>query len=204
MEWLDKKEKSSVVLLCFGSENYLSAEEVIKMANALETTKCNFIWALRSAGRGEEKDCLQLPKGFVDRVRDFGLILEWVPQTKILGHSSTGAFVSHCGWNSVLESIKFGVPIIAMPMRGADQPNNARVTVEVGVGMHLPKDSEGKFKIEEIGDLIRKALVDESGEGVRKKARELSLRMKEHGGEELDKAAEKLRHICSKKKETYQ
>ncbi|KAK1379134.1 Glycosyltransferase [Heracleum sosnowskyi] len=202
MEWLDKKEKSSVLFICFGSENYLSAEEAKEMANALETTKCNFIWAVRSP-QGEEKGCL-LPEGFVDRVRDIGLILEWAPQTKILGHSSTGAFLSHCGWSSVNESMKFGVPIIGIPMEGGDQPTNAKLAVEIGVGLHIPRNSEGKFKSEAVGDVIRKVLVEESGEVLRKKATELSLRIKGKGEADLDKAAEKLMHICRKNKSTYQ
>ncbi|XP_074338727.1 UDP-glucosyltransferase 29-like [Apium graveolens] len=200
MEWLDNKDKSSVVFICFGSENYLSAEQVTEMANALETTKCNFIWALRSP-QGEGKGCL-LPQGFIERVRDFGLVLEWAPQTKILGHSSVGAFFSHCGWSSVNESIRFGVPIIAMPMKGGDQPTNAKLTVQIGVGLQITKDSEGKFQSKEIGDVLRKVLVEESGKGMRKKARELSLKIKEEGDEDLDKAAEKLMHICSKNKKT--
>ncbi|KAK1379131.1 Glycosyltransferase [Heracleum sosnowskyi] len=201
MEWLDKKGKSSVVFVCFGSENYLSAEEVIEMANALEATKCSFIWALRTP-KGEDKGCLLLPEGFVERVGDLGLILEWAPQTQILGHSSTGGFLSHCGWSSMNESIKYGVPIIAMPMK-VDQPTNAKLAVEIGVGIYVRRHGTGKYKREEIGDAIRKVLVEESGECARKKARELSLRMQEKGEEDLDNAVEKLLNICTKKKETY-
>ncbi|XP_074341343.1 UDP-glucosyltransferase 29-like [Apium graveolens] len=198
VEWLDKREKSSVVFICFGSENYLSAEEVIEMANAVEATKCNFIWALRTP-QGEEKGRLLLPEGFIQRVGALGLILEWAPQTKILGHSSIGGFLSHCGWSSVNESMKFGVPIIAMPMK-VDQPTNAKLAVEIGVGMQVRRHWTGKYMREEIGDVIRKVLMEESGECLRRKARELSSRMKE-GDEGLDKAVEKLMNICRKKKE---
>ncbi|KAK1398799.1 Glycosyltransferase [Heracleum sosnowskyi] len=201
MKWLDKKEKSSVVFVCFGSENYLSAEEVIEMANALEATKCNFIWALRSP-RGDEKGGLLLPEGFVERIGDLGLILEWAPQKKILEHSSTGAFLSHCGWSSCNESIKFGVPIIAMPMTEGDQHTNAKLAVEIGVGMHVNTESGGKFKREEIVDVIRKVLVEDSGECLRKKARELSLKVNDRAEEDLDKAVNKLVQICSKMKKT--
>nr|AGP25113.1 uridine diphosphate glycosyltransferase [Bupleurum chinense] len=201
MKWLDKKKKYSVVFVCFGSENYLSAEEVIEMANALETTKCNFIWALRSI-QGEEEGSALLPDGFVERVGDLGLILSWAPQTMILRHPSTGGFLSHCGWGSMIESMKYGVPIIAMPMK-VDQPMNARLATEIGVSMEIVRDNEGKFKWEEIVRVIRMVLVEESGEGVRRKARELCLNMKERGEEEyLDKAAAELEKICRMKKET--
>lgn len=149
----------------------------------------------------EEKGSPLLPDGFVERVGDMGLILEWAPQTKILGHSSTGGFLSHCGWSSLTESMKFGVPIIGMPMK-VDQPTNAKLAVEIGIGINVRRDSEGKYKRDEISDAIRKVLVDESGEAVRTKARELSSTMKEKGEEDLDIAAEKLVHICRKKKET--
>lgn len=202
MTWLDKKEKSSVLFVCFGSENYLSAEEVIEMSNALEITKCDFIWSARSP-QGEEKRSLQLPEGFVERIGDSGLILEgWAPQTKILGHPSIGGFLSHCGWSSVNESIKLGVPLIAMPMRG-DQHTNAKLAVEIGVSMAIARNNEGKFKREEIADVIRKVLAEEGGEGVRRKAKELKLKIEEKGEDDLDKAAEELRQVCSKKKQTY-
>ncbi|XP_074365234.1 UDP-glucosyltransferase 29-like [Apium graveolens] len=199
INWLDTKEKSSVVFVCFGSENYLSAEEVMEMANALEATKCNFIWALRSP-RGEEKGCQLLPDGFVERTGDVGLILEWAPQTKILGHPSTGGFLSHCGWSSFNESIKFGVPIIAKPMTEGDQHTNAKLAAEIGIGMLVTTDRKGKFKREGIVDAIRKVLVEESGECVRKKVGELSLKMNDKGDEDLDKAVKKLVQVCSKTK----
>ncbi|KAK1396632.1 Flavanone 7-O-glucoside 2''-O-beta-L-rhamnosyltransferase-like [Heracleum sosnowskyi] len=202
MEWLDNKEKSSVVFVCFGSENYLSAEEVIEMAYALEKSKCSFIWALRSP-HGEDDGCLLLPEGFVERVGDSGLILKgWAPQTMILGHSSTGCFLSHCGWSSINESMKFGVPIIGMPMK-MDQPTNAKLVVEIGVGIEIVRDHEGKFKSGEILKIIRMVLMKESGESLRRKAGELSLKIKEKGEEDLDKAAEELEKLCRKKKEIY-
>ncbi|KAK1396631.1 Glycosyltransferase [Heracleum sosnowskyi] len=202
MKWLDNKEKSSVVLVCFGSESYLSAEVIIEMANALETAKCNFIWAVRYPQR-EKKESVQLPDGFVERVGDLGMILEgWVPQTMILGHPSTGAFLSHCGWSSINESMKFGVPIIGMPMRN-DLALDAKVVADIGIGMEIMRNNEGKFKRDEIVNVLRKVLVDGSGESLRRKARELSLKINEKGDEDLDKAAEELKQICRKKKERY-
>lgn len=81
-----------------------------------------------------------------------------------------------------------------------DQHTNAKLAAEIGLGVHVPTDSEGKFKREEIVDVIRKVLMEESGECLRKKARELSLKMNDTGEEELDKAVKKLVQVCSKKK----
>ncbi|XP_074366386.1 UDP-glucosyltransferase 29-like [Apium graveolens] len=197
LKWLDSKEKSSVVFVCFGSESYLSAEETIEMANALETTKCNFIWAMKFPQ--EKKDSVQLPDGFVERVGELGMILDgWVPQTMILGHPSTGVFLSHCGWSSVNESMKFGVPIIGMPMR-YDLALIAKLVVEIGVGMEIVKNNQGKFDREGIVNVLRKVLED--GSEVKAKATELSLKINEKGEEDLDKAAEELMQICRNKKE---
>lgn len=202
MKWLDKKQKSSVLFVCFGSENYLSAEEAIEMSNALEITKCDFIWSVRSP-QGEETKCLELPEGFIEKIGDSGLILEgWAPQTTILGHSSIAGFLSHCGWSSVNESMKFGVPIIAMPIRG-DQLTNAKLVVEIGIGMAIARNNEGKYKREEIADVIRKVLTEESEEGARGKARELKLKIEEKGENDLDKAAAELKQVCSKNMQAY-
>lgn len=195
MEWLDKKGKCSVVYVCFGSENYLSKNEVVEMADALESSKVSFIWALRFP-KGEEK--WSLPEGFIERVGELGLVLEgWAPQTMILGHESIGGFVSHCGRSSVMESMKFGVPVIGMPIR-ADQPRNAKLAVDIGIGMEVLMDEEGKFSSQEIGKVIRKVMVEKSGEAVRRKAKELSLKMMERGEDDLDRAAEELMQICRK------
>ncbi|KAK1396637.1 Crocetin glucoside glucosyltransferase-like [Heracleum sosnowskyi] len=119
----------------------------------------------------------------------------------ILRHPSSGAFVSHCGWSSFNESIKFGVPIIGVPMQ-TDGPV-ANLVVEIRVGVQVRRDSEGKFKREEIGDAIINEGKD-SEEAMRRKAKELSMRMKEKGEEDIDNAVEKLMHICRKKREIYQ
>ena len=86
-----------------------------------------------------------LPLGFLERVGERGMVVEgWVPQVKILLHSSIGGFVSHCGWSSVMEAMKYGNPIIAIPMH-IDQPVNARLVEEIGVGVEVVRDKNGKL-----------------------------------------------------------
>ncbi|XP_060672785.1 flavanone 7-O-glucoside 2''-O-beta-L-rhamnosyltransferase-like [Ziziphus jujuba] len=108
IDWLDKKEKSSTVY-----------------AHGLELSNVNFIRVIRfpEGKKMELKDAL--PEGFLERVNEKGMVIEnWAPQVKILDHSSIGGLVSQCGWSSIMESLRFGVPIIAMPMQH-DQPWNA-------------------------------------------------------------------------------
>ncbi|THF97996.1 hypothetical protein TEA_007545 [Camellia sinensis var. sinensis] len=97
----------------------------------------------------------------------------WAPQLKILLHPSIGGFVSHCGWSSVMEGMKFGSPIIAMPMH-LDQPVNARLVEEIGVGMEAVRDKNRVLDRKNVAEVIQKVVVEDGGEAVRSKARELS------------------------------
>ncbi|TYI18886.1 hypothetical protein ES332_A07G125100v1 [Gossypium tomentosum] len=127
MEWLGKKEPGSVVLVSFRSDLFISKEDMEEIAMRLELSKICFIWAVRFQG-GYNTALLE---GFSKRFEERGLMVQrWVPQAKILSHSSIGGFVSHCGWNSTLEGIINGVPIIAMPIKN-DQPFNAKVVTEL-------------------------------------------------------------------------
>ncbi|PPD88420.1 hypothetical protein GOBAR_DD14630 [Gossypium barbadense] len=128
-------------------------EDMEEIAMGLELSKICFIWAVRFQG-GENTALLG---GFSKRFEERGLMVQrWVPQAKILGHSSIGGFVSHCGWNSTLEGIINGVPIIAMPMKN-DQPFNAKVVTELGVGIKVPREN-GKLKSGEIARIINEVI----------------------------------------------
>ena len=98
--------------------------------------------------------------------------------------------MSHCGWSSTLEGMMFGVPIIAIPMH-LDQPFNAKLVVEVGVGVEVSRENE-KLKAEEVAKVINKVVMQEEGKEVRKKAKELSQRMKDKDDGEMDVVVEKL------------
>ncbi|GMP22371.1 hypothetical protein CsSME_00000425 [Camellia sinensis var. sinensis] len=137
-----------------------------------------------------------LPQGFIDRVGERGLVVEgWVPQARILAHSSTGGLVSHCGWNSILESLKFGVPIVAMLMH-LEQPFNAKLVEGVGVAAEFNRDINGRLNKEEIAQAIRKVVVEKSGEDVRIKARNFGEKTRMKGDEEIDEAVEVLLQLC--------
>ncbi|KAL6955112.1 beta-D-glucosyl crocetin beta-1,6-glucosyltransferase, partial [Sarracenia purpurea var. burkii] len=136
-----------------------------------------------------------LPEGFIDRVGDRGMVVEgWAPQARILGHSSTGGFVSHCGWGSVLESIKFCVPIIAMPMQ-IDQPLNTRVVEEVGAGLKAKRDKiTGRLDREEITRVVRMIMVEEKGMVMSRGVKELSEKMEKEN--EMDEVVDDLAQLC--------
>lgn len=199
IHWLDQKENASVVFVSFGSEYFLTKEERNEIARGLELSNVNFIWVIRFPLGGKITMEEALPEGFLERVGDRGKIVDgWAPQARILKHANTGAFLSHCGWSSMMESMKFGVPIIAMPM-SVDQPVNARLIEAVGVGLEPLRDEKGNLQSAEIAKVIRKVLVDESGENVRRKAKELSEQMEMRGDEEeIDNLVEELLQLCRK------
>ncbi|MCE0482397.1 hypothetical protein HAX54_041148 [Datura stramonium] len=196
MQWLDKKEKCSTVFVSFGSEYFLSNEQIHAIAQGLELSKVNFIWVIRFPQGVKISIGDALREGFLERIGERGMVMEgWAPQSTILQHPSIGGFVSHCGWSSFMESKKFGVPIIAMPMH-IDQPMNARLVEYLGMGVEAVRDENGKLQSEEIAKVIRKVVVEESGEAVRKKAIELSEKMNMTGDEEIDGVVKELVALC--------
>ncbi|CAL5363386.1 unnamed protein product [Camellia sinensis] len=196
MEWLDNKDESSTVFVSFGSEYFMSKEEIEEIAHGLEFSNVNFIWVVRFPMGDKVVPEETLPNGFIERVGERGRVVEgWAPQPRILAHSSTGGFVSHCGWNSIMESLKFGVPIVAMPMH-LDQPLNARLVEEVGVAVEVNRDINGRLNRENITQVIRKVVLEKSGEDIRIKAREFSEMIRMKGEEEIDEVVKELHQLC--------
>ncbi|KAL3829385.1 hypothetical protein ACJIZ3_018187 [Penstemon smallii] len=196
MEWLSKKSKFSTVFISFGSENFLSRKQIEEIAKGLEMTTVNFIWVIRFPV-GETISIEEaLPEGFLERVKDRGMVVQgWAPQAKILGHSSVGAFVSHCGMSSVLESVYFGVPVVALPLK-LDQPLNARLLIEIGVGVEVERGGNGTLSGQEFANAINKVIVEKSGEEMRVKAEELKKKMKNEEECYMDEAVEQILRLC--------
>ncbi|XP_011075272.1 beta-D-glucosyl crocetin beta-1,6-glucosyltransferase-like [Sesamum indicum] len=198
--WLDMKERKSTVFVSFGSEYFLTKEDIDEIAYGLELSKINFIWVLRfPKGANGHNGLLgkTLPRGVLERVGDRGKILEgWAPQTKILGHESIGGFVSHCGWNSVIESMNFGVPIIAVPMH-LDQPINARLVEEVGVGVEVVRDRNKRLSRGRLAAVIKQVVMEDCGEVVRQRAAEMREKLKSKGDQEIDEVVKELVIVCN-------
>ncbi|KAL0339781.1 UNVERIFIED_CONTAM: Beta-D-glucosyl crocetin beta-1,6-glucosyltransferase [Sesamum radiatum] len=197
--WLDMKERKSTVLFHLGV-SFLTKEDMDEIAYGLEVSNINFIWVVRfPKGANGHNGLLEktLPRGFLERVGDRGKILEgWAPQTRILGHENIGGFVSHCGWNSVIESMNFGVPIIAVPIHH-DQPVNARLVEEVGVGVEVVRDSNKRLSGERLAAVIEQVVMEDCGEVVRQKAAEMREKLKSKGDEEIDVVVKELVTLCN-------
>ncbi|XP_074568677.1 scopoletin glucosyltransferase-like [Curcuma longa] len=133
LRWLDEQEEASVVFVCFGSWCFFTDEQLHELAAGLEASGRPFLWALRAA-----EDDEWMEEGWEERVKGRGLVARgWVPQVAILGHRAVGAFLTHCGWNSVLEAAAAGVPMLTWPLV-FEQFINERLVVEVvGAGRRV-------------------------------------------------------------------
>lgn len=161
IQFLDSKSENSVLYISFGLQTTISASQMMQLAKALDAGETNFIWVVRPPVgfdiNADFKAEEWLPEGFVQRIKDEkkGVIVEkWAPQWQILSHKSTGAFLSHCGWNSVLESLSNGVPLIGWPIAG-DQFNNAKLLAEwTGVCLEVARGVNFEVRHEDIRDKI--------------------------------------------------
>ncbi|KAF8403868.1 hypothetical protein HHK36_011974 [Tetracentron sinense] len=187
LEWLDIHPPASVIYISFGSQNTVSASQMMELAMALEASNKNFIWVVRPPLgfdiNSEFRAVEWLPDGFEDRMSKCKrglLVRKWAPQLEILSHESTGAFLSHCGWNSVLESLSNGVPIIGWPI-AAEQFYNAKLLdEEIGVCVEVARGNGCEVRHVEIASVIE-MVMDENGKGgdMRKKACEIKEMIKD-------------------------
>ncbi|XP_031258013.1 UDP-glycosyltransferase 92A1-like [Pistacia vera] len=181
--WLDKKPSCSVIYVSFGSMNTISASQMMQLAMALEGCGKNFIWVVRpplgfdinSEFRANE----WLPEGFEEKIKVSGrglLVHKWAPQVEILSHKSLSAFLSHCGWNSVLESLSHGVPMIGWPV-AAEQFYNVKLLEDmIGVCVEVARGKRSEVFHEDIVEKIE-LVMNEREKG--KEMREKALQIKE-------------------------
>ncbi|KAI3519998.1 hypothetical protein L1887_09219 [Cichorium endivia] len=167
MSWLDHQAPNSVLYISFGSAAQLHKQDFLEVVHGLANSKQPFLWVMRPGFVKGSEWMELLPNGFLDLVGERGHIVKWAPQQEVLAHQATGAFWTHNGWNSTLESICEGVPMICSPFWG-DQPLDARYVSDIlKVGVYL----ENGWEREEIESAIRKVMVEEGREDIRERAR---------------------------------
>ncbi|EPS65698.1 lignan glucosyltransferase, partial [Genlisea aurea] len=147
MDWLDEQPDSSVVFLCFGSMVAFEGDQVREIAAGIELSGHRFLWSLRKPpppdgnpfSSVEYEDFGEvLPEGLLNGGK--GMVMGWAPQTAVLAHRAVGGFVSHCGWNSTLESVWFGVPVAAWPMAAEQQANAFQLVKEFEMAVEIKID----------------------------------------------------------------
>lgn len=171
-QWLDKQRVNSVVYVAFGTEVTLSQEEVNELALGLEQSQLPFFWVLLR--NPSESTQTEFPTGFEDRVKGRGIVhVGWAPQAKILSHNSIGAFLTHCGWNSVIEGLGFGRVLILLPFLN-DQGINTRLLHGKRLGVEIVRNErDGSFTSDSITESVKIAMVDDSGESLRVTTKEI-------------------------------
>ncbi|GLJ47404.1 hypothetical protein SUGI_1000440 [Cryptomeria japonica] len=163
----------------FGSLGVFSREQITDLAIGLEASSHRFVWVLRGYKSGDssslETDISQLlPEGFKSRTWDRGLVvLNWAPQVPVLSHPSTGGFLSHCGWNSTLESVCHGVPMIAWPLAAEQGMNKVTLVKQFNVAIDLKMDNKGFVKREQVERSVRELMEGEEGRKAREEMKEL-------------------------------
>ncbi|KAL6614903.1 hypothetical protein ACP70R_037173 [Stipagrostis hirtigluma subsp. patula] len=189
MRWLDEQPDGSVLYVCFGSGGALSNEQTAELAAGLEASGQRFLWVVRvpsdvdcsagyfgTAGHGDDP-LSYLPAGFIERTRGAGLAVpQSAPQVEVLNHRAVGGFLTHCGWNSTLEAVAAGVPMLAWPLFGEQRMNAVKLSSEgVGVALRVraPEEDDGVVPREEVAAAATELMAGVKGAAARKKAREL-------------------------------
>ncbi|KAK9277568.1 hypothetical protein L1049_007113 [Liquidambar formosana] len=164
MKWLETKGPRSVVYVSFGSMVSLTEKQVEEIAWGLKESNLHFLWVVKEAE--QEK----LPNGFIDSTKEKGLIVTWCNQLEMLAHNAIGCFVTHCGWNSTLEGLSLGVPMVGVP-QWADQLPNAKYIDEIwGVGVRAKEDEKGIVKREELQLCLKEVMEGETSQEIRRNA----------------------------------
>lgn len=175
LSWLDAQPKESVVFLCFGSMGSFPAEQLKEIAIGLEKSGQKFLWVVRSPSKPDPAKIFEsnsetdldilLPVGFLERTKDRGMVVkQWAPQVEVLKHKSVGGFISHCGWNSTLEAVSCGVPMICWPLYAEQKMNKVFLVEEMKIGIELKGYDKGFVRADELEAKV-KWIIESEGAG---------------------------------------
>ncbi|XP_049361625.1 UDP-glycosyltransferase 73C1-like, partial [Solanum verrucosum] len=191
LNWLDSMKPKSVIYACFGSLCQISLLQMKEIGLGLESSNVPFIWIIRGLNFTLEVEKWLRDENFEERVKGRGMIIRgWAPQVLILSHSSVGGFLTHCGWNSMLEGISRGVPMATFPMFAEQFYNEKFIVnilktgVRVGVEVSTTSWNEEKSGVLISKDQVKKAIDQLMDQGLE--------------GEERRKIAKDLAHISMK------
>ncbi|KAL6517633.1 hypothetical protein OROMI_033334 [Orobanche minor] len=169
LDWLNKKPENSVLYINFGSITPLSPAQMVEFAWGLANSNHHFLWIIRPDLMNGEGSVL--PEGFVEETEGRGLMVAWCPQEQVLGHEAVGGFLTHCGWNSTIETVSEGVPMVCWPFFAEQQTNCRYACVNWGIGVEI----EGEVTRGKVEEMVR--VMMEGGKG--KETREKALEWKE-------------------------
>ncbi|KAL6320851.1 hypothetical protein AAG906_008851 [Vitis piasezkii] len=170
--WLNMQPSRSVVFLSFGSMGLFSSEQLKEIATGLERSGVRFLWVVRMEKLNGETpqpsldSCL--PEGFLERTKDRGyLVKSWAPQVAVLSHDSVGGFVTHCGWNSILESVCAGVPMVAWPLYAEQKMNRVILVEEFKVALPVNQLENDFVTATELENRVTELMNSDKGKALR-------------------------------------
>ncbi|KAJ4831000.1 hypothetical protein Tsubulata_036326 [Turnera subulata] len=187
LRWLSSRKPNSVIYVSFGSVANFADSQIQEIAKGLDHSGQEFIWVVNNCG-GSQKDGKDwLPEGFEERIEGRGLVIRgWAPQLLILEHAAIGGFVTHCGWNSTLEGITAGVPMVTWPLELDQFYNEKLVTQVLKIGVTIGETKHGAhIESEALEKAVSRIMEGEEAEEMRKKAKalgEMARKAVEEGG----------------------
>ncbi|XVE54714.1 hypothetical protein DITRI_Ditri03aG0104000 [Diplodiscus trichospermus] len=186
LEWLDKQPSGSVIYVAFGSTTNLNSQQVEELALGLELTGQQFLWVVPSDF---------IPDGFIDRVAERAKFVQWAPQEKVLAHPAIACFISHCGWNSMLEGL--GVPFLCWPYF-ADQLYNKKYICDVWkVGLGFTEDENGIINRHEIRTKVKTVLSSDVIKANALHMKDVAGKCWDEGGSSFNNLQKFIEHIKS-------
>lgn len=179
LKWLNSQKPNSVVYICFGSLADFTDVQLMEIALGLEASGKEFIWVVKKEKHEGVKE-EWLTEGYEKRMEGKGLIVRgWAPQVQILGHEAVGGFVTHCGWNSTLEGVCAGVPMVTWPVSAEQFYNEKVVTQILGIGVIIGNQKWARL----VGDFVKRETIAKAVNQILegKEAEEMRSRVKALG-----------------------
>ncbi|KAJ8634358.1 hypothetical protein MRB53_027694 [Persea americana] len=181
MKWLDSKPASSVVYISFGTLVHPSKKQLDKILNGLFESGRPFLWVIRVPDSGSDSGPEAKIRNLVGGTGQ-GLVVLWCSQVAVLSHPATGCFLTHCGWNSTLESLVLGVPMVCFP-QWTDQTTNGKLVEDVWkTGVRVKVNEEGIMEGGELKRCLEAVMGEEEIKKNAEKWRDLAREVVREGG----------------------
>lgn len=168
-QWLDSQPADSVLYISLGSFLSVSASQMDEIVSGLQSSGVRFLWVARGEATRLKERCSEK-----------GLVVPWCEQLKVLCHPSVGGFWSHCGWNSTLEAVFSGIPMLTLPLFLDQNPNSTHIVEDWKIGWRVKRTKVGTETLivkEEISEIVQRFMDLNSSEG--KQMRDRAKKLKE-------------------------